>query len=726
MNNKLGYANITLAGFKGLINDAYNHHIIIEQLSQLKDLCKSEKVSKLSSGADFVVKYNLITERGEQQVAIKAFKRQSWWKDKYDKKNKSKAERSFNAAYFLQSNNIGTPKPIAWLDRWDGDRLLESYYVCLYEASICLRDALSDIYYNQRNNAPLIDLLHVVAPAIRTMHDSGFMHGDLGNQNILLPRDETGCWLTPQFIDLNRAKFSNKALTYKQRAFDLARIALPGAYLKIFKTIYNNHQELPAEFESLEQEARKRFWGHRHSVKWRHPIRYWKNKKEKLTRPTYPALKDIWLWDEKSAQPMIVPNRKEKHTQRSWRYLLSMIGQGLYAAPRIYKYYKILLQQSYQTPVDMQGRIGVALHPHSEYISTELKLLEQLGNPPVLIRFCHHETIADWERTIAFIKQLHGCGIKIMVAVLQDRQAILKPESWKNFLTLIIERIGELVTHIEITHASNRVKWGIWNTDEYGQLIKPAIELKQRFPHISLVGPACIDFEYLPVIAALSKHPKCQPLSALSHLLYVDRRGAPESTQGYKFSTLEKSALLKALAQWSDRCADKIIVSEVNWPVKHTGIWSPIGCPYETPKWRRDQPGENDADYTNYMLRYLAITLCSGHIEQVFWWRLSAHGYGLVDDLNHFTPRPAFQALAFFLKRLGKARFIKKHASAEHVYLLEFDDAGKPILMAWCTSGSVNLPPEFLSVQRWDTYGSSTDTQVLSGAPSYYLLAQNH
>ena len=70
------------------------------------------------------------------------------------------------------------------------------------------------------------------------MHDAGFMHGDMGNQNILLPRSETGAWLQPQFIDLNRAKYSSEPLTIKQRAFDLARIALPGAYLKIFKTKY--------------------------------------------------------------------------------------------------------------------------------------------------------------------------------------------------------------------------------------------------------------------------------------------------------------------------------------------------------------------------------------------------------------------------------------------------------------------------------------------------------
>ena len=698
--------------------DAYKTPEVISQITNINTLINNPSALLLSNGKDYVVKSQLLFAKRPIDITIKVFKRQSWIKDRYDRKNKSKAERSFHAAVFLQEKHVGTPAPIAWLDRWDNGRLLESYYVCLFEPGVSFRDALSDIYYNRRDNAPLMDLLHVVAPAIRSMHDAGFMHGDMGNQNVLLPQSETGGWLQPQFIDLNRSRHSNTPLTDAQRAFDLARIALPGAYLKIFKWIYNQHKDLPIEFDRLEQKARNRFWNHRRTGKWRHPIRHWKSKKQPKTTPIYPPMNDIWLWDEKSAQPMIVPGRQEKHTYRSWGYMFSMLWQGLCAAPGIYKRYKYLLANSYGTPINMQGRIGVALHPHPDYINIELELLEKLGNPPVLLRICHHETNEDWSRTIDLIKKLRGKNIDVMLAVLQDRQALLQPESWKNFLTLIFESVGDQIAQIEITHASNRLKWGIWSSDEYRQLMEPALKLQQRHPHVRLVGPACIDFEYLPVIAALGTHPKKQPLAALSHLLYVDRRGAPENTQGNKFSTLEKAALLKSLAQWSDRCDDKIIVSEVNWPVKGTGIWSPIGCPYETPKWRREQPGETEDEYANYMLRYLAITLCSGHVEQVFWWRLSAHGYGLVDDLDNFRIRPAFTALAFFLGTIGAARFVRKWDTPEDVYVLEFKTELQTFWMAWALQES-EYRPGIQFKQALDREGKTISEVKLSGSPIY-------
>ena len=44
------------------------------------------------------------------------------------------------------------------------------------------------------------------------------------------------------------------------------------------------------------------------------------------------------------------------------------------------------------------------------------------------------------------------------------------------------------------------------------------------------------------------------------------------------------------------------------------------------------------------MIRYLLIALCSGMVERVYWRRLVARGFGLIDDVEPGTwrPRPAF------------------------------------------------------------------------------------
>ncbi|WP_232461381.1 lipopolysaccharide kinase InaA family protein [Cellvibrio sp. PSBB006] len=714
----------SVGSYYGAVAPAFDDPLVRQQLADLPALLSADKVERLSQGADYVVKLPLSTTTGIQIIAVKIFKRQSRVKDWYDRKKGSKAERSYRAAIYLQEHDICTPAPVAWLDRWENDRLLESYYLCLYEPAICFRDALSDIYYNQRDNEPLMNLLFAVAPAIRAMHDAGFMHGDMGNQNILLPRNLDGSWGKPLLIDLNRCTIQTQPLDDKQRAFDLSRIILPGAYLKIFKFIYCHHEDIPVSLNKWEQKFRRRFEWHTRSRKYRHPLRHWRNRHKKMTKPIYPSGQNIWLWDEKSAQPMTVLERREKNRHRDIKYVIKTAWQSLVAMRQIFKLYHRILKESYRRPISMAGRIGVALHPKTEYIMQELELLQQLGNPPVLIRFCHHETPVDWAQGIALIEQLHQQGVEIMVAFLQDRRAVLEPDNWTHFLETVISAIVDKVAHIEITHAFNRVKWGVWSAKEYAQLMQPAFAIQDKYPQIKLTGPACIDFEYHPTIAALKSLPADRKLNALSHLLYVDRRGAPEHKQG-RFSTLEKCALLKALAQWSDSCDDKVIVSEVNWPVKYTGIWSPIGCPYEAPKWRREEPGETEDDYANYMLRYLAITLCSGHVEQVFWWRLSAHGYGLVDDLNNFRVRPAFSALAVFLKLIGGAKFIKKRVSESSVYMFDFESESKHITMVWQVS-SAGCNHTLPKVDRiLDSQGNEVENTQPSPSP-LYLITDTH
>lgn len=711
---------VQIGDYKGEIHQTFDTPLVHAQLASLPKQLQHDQATRISNGPDYVVKLPLNTLDGELLITVKVFKRQGFLKDWHDRRHKSKAERSFNAAVYLQENGISTPMPIAWLDKWEGNRLIESYYLCVFQPAICFRDALVHIYRSERDNETLIALLHHVALALKAMHDAGFIHGDLGNQNILLPKDDAGHWQSPSIIDLNRYKISSQPLTNKERALDLSRIMLPGDYLRIFKWVYFNHQQIPKEFEEYDLKFRAQFERHRKSRKYRHPLRHLKNRHKKPSHPTYPPAQDIWLWDEKSAQPMISLGKQEKNKQRNIKHSLLQAMRTLRLAPRIYREYRQLMQQSFSEQRNMHHRIGVALHPKSDYIEQELQLLAQLGNPPVLLRFCHHETLDDWHLGLDLAQRLYAQNIPFTVALLHDRQAILNPQRWKDFLATVISTLADKAQQFEITHALNRVKWGIWNSEEFAELMRPAFALQQQYPAIKFIGPAAIDFEYHAVINALSALDGQPPFAGLSHLLYVDRRGAPENKQG-GFSTVEKSALLKAVARAHPQCDDKVIISEVNWPLKGGDIWSPVMCPYLRPQWRQNPIGETESDYANYMLRYLVLTICSGHVEQVYWWRLSAHGYGLVDDKDNFRKRPAFTALAFFLQMLGDALFVQKCRSTEHTYLLEFQKNDQKIIMAWSTGTPCSLPNKLDYDVIYDREGNVTTQTELTGAPIYLL-----
>lgn len=689
-------------------------------LRELSTRLEDADLPVLSAGADKVLLVPLPLARGVTPVAVKIFKRQSRLKDWSDRVRKSKAERSWRIATYLQRSGVGTPPPVAWLDKWHRGRLLESYYICEYIEAPTMTQVLADILHRQRDNAPLITLLQRVAPAVRALHDAGVSHGDLGNQNILLPGDTDS--LPPLFIDLNRARCRTGGLSLRARARDLCRIALTGPYRKIFHHIYFGDGEIPPAFRRWERHYRRRFAWHNRSRYLRHPLRYLRQGKWLGPSP-YPVAEDIWLWDEKSAQPTIALGSAEKRPIRL-RLLPLLLRENLRtlpALPGLMRRYRRCLRQSFAEPVELSGRIGIALHPDAVYLERELPLWSALGRPPVLIRFCHHQGPAAWQRGIQLVETITAQGGEVMAALLQDRQAVVQPAQWQDFLETVIPAIAGKVLAVQIAQAPNRVKWGLWSARDYAQLLAPALAMKARFPALRITGPACIDFEYHRVLSCLQAVPAGQRLDGLSHLLYVDRRGAPEHKQS-GFSTLEKCALLRALSEHTDSTEAGVIISETNWPLKHTGIYSPVGSPYTAPEWFATNPGETESDYADYMLRYLAISLCCGHIEKVFWWRLSAHGYGLVDDLDNFRERPAFRSLQFFLQLLGSARFVRNRSHGS-LYCLEFSRLQEKIYMVWTTGKDTGASPPVSYSHALDREGRALEETGITGSPIYLVEA---
>ena len=328
------------------------------------------------------------------------------------------------------------------------------------------------------------------------------------------------------------------------------------------------------------------------------------------------------------------------------------------------------------------------------------------------------------------IRRLSADGHAITLALLQDRRAILEPASWEEFVTSLLSKVASHIECIEYGHAINRVKWGIWSFSELRQFYAPLKTISNNYSELKIIGPATIDFEYPFLLSALRCWPFSVPMAALSHHLYVDRRGAPENHQN-GFSALEKFALAKSIARTESFDSAEVIVSEVNWPIADTGVYSPVTAPFDyrnAPPGSLHDSGVSESNYADYMVRYLALSLCSGLVGRVFWWRLVARGYGLVDIKdNKLRERPAYLALRQFIKTLNTATFVQavspdNSKGNEGRYLIKFQrDDGEILYLSWQHGPAASFPQELNGSHFQDCLGNTLTEQPveLQGSPVY-------
>lgn len=717
----------TIGPFCGRVAPRRRSPDLLAALARIPALINSPDAVELTAGRNRNVRIDLLCEREALCVVVKAFRKPSAVKNAIDRRRGSKARRTWLNAVRLSEAGIGTPQPVAFLEHWEEYRLIDSFFVTIHQDGISSFTAeLSHLLREEPECSKLLSLMQMVADAVRLMHDAGFQHNDLGNQNILLRRLGPERWGDVQFIDLNRGRIRD-SLTPRRRARDISRIYLPSDFLRVFKEMYFNDVP-PAEFQEWEQRYRQRFAWHSRTRRMRHPIREARIRRTPADPPQYPDEKDIWIWDERSGQAQTVLQSKDRFRHYPFSRHLRTACSSLKAFGPLWREYRAVLKTAFSAPVPMRGRIGVALEVNADRIERQLELLDALGPIPVLVRFYHHKSAEHRDQTTDAVSRLHEAGHPVSIALIQDRRAVNDPASWQAFADDVLRRVGSLVDFVEVGHAINRVKWGIWGYSEYRELIDGVARLRARYPDLTLTGPAVIDFEYPYVLAALDALPPGFSFGALSHHLYVDRRGAPENRQG-RFATLEKCALGRAIARRSSRCEDRFIVSEVNWPIWGTGVYSPVGSPYVSPGPRHGDPSVSEDEYADYMIRYLLIALCSGMVERVYWWRLAAYGYGLVDDSDpaQWRRRPAFRMLKTFLEQVGDATFEARLALDDDAWAFAFRRAdGTAVHIAYVLEGEREgtFPTSVSGVI--DAFGKNVEVAdqnvvTLSGRPVYVL-----
>ena len=139
-------------------------------------------------------------QREGYSLNVKAFKVPSFPNNYvYGNIRKSKARRSMENAERLMSMNIGTPHPVAYIEKRTATKMKESYFVSIQVDAKNVRNWLE--------NPERETLLPALAKEILRLHEAGVYHKDFSPGNILYTND--GGEYKFYLIDLNRMQFGS-------------------------------------------------------------------------------------------------------------------------------------------------------------------------------------------------------------------------------------------------------------------------------------------------------------------------------------------------------------------------------------------------------------------------------------------------------------------------------------------------------------------------------------
>jgi len=602
------------------------------------------------------------TDGAAIEVVVKQFRPDRSWRAQigWHLAKGSRAAKSWRVAHALRAAGIPTPAPLLWLEpeRVGGAAL----FVCRFlpgriEARYLLRARNAG---RDREEFPQVDssaLIVAIARLARRLHDAGFWHRDFSIGNLLvlpgpLPTEIAEITL----VDLNRCRVG-RTPSLSERMRDLSRLALerPGDRTALLDAYFAGPDDgagspaakVPTRARWTYELARRSFHG-RH--RWKRRLRSaavvvksWivpRGTHAHIPQPPEGAApRDRIVWDALSDQP-------HSHAGRLGRARVRFADLGdharsfgafVAAVPRIRRRYREIraeIDDPARAPFAWPG-VGVALRPWPADPEAHLEAFFGLGVPQALVRL--HPWESDRRAEVDLARDLASAGIELTFALPQSRELVRDPARWRAAIEAIAELFTPFGARFQIGQAINRSKWGVWNYGEYLDLAGAAAEILRRRPGVELAGPAVIDFEAHATAAVVDRRHASLRFDALASLLYVDRRGAPENSQ-LGFDTVDKVAVLAAIAGTSRLVtSERQWITEVNWPLRE-GPHSPAGR----------KVAVDEATQAEYLARYYLLTLGSGLVERVFWWQLTAKGYGLIDPgaSGGLRRRQSYAALA--------------------------------------------------------------------------------
>jgi hypothetical protein len=375
--------------------------------------------------------------------------------------------------------------------------------------------------------------------------------------------------------------------------------------------------------------------------------------------------KGQFVWDNYSDQPHVIKDKnfKKMMRQKHWFDYVKLLVINFFIYP-----ISVLATPLFRSKsVDTTKFFGMSVNLDKGL--EQVELIEELGCKNILIRVPLSD-IANLKSYVEFAKYFHGCDLTINI--LQDRPHIEHKMMLQESLTNIFIAFKGISKNFQIGNAINRLKWGFSSVQEYLDFYEVAYNIKRNsFKEYNLIGPSVIDFEYHYTIRALFSKYNIY-FDKVSALLYVDRRGAPENTQLISYDTSKKIDLLYAIASLSKRSSNKLIISEVNWPLSNTKPYAPTS----------EQECVSLETYACYMLRYYLLALGTKKVETVFWHQLIAPGYGLIDNRDGIKKREAFNVYKTMIAFLQGCEVLRFSHSKE-LYVLTCKKENRKFDVIW-------------------------------------------
>lgn len=419
-------------------------------------------------------------------------------------------------------------------------------------------------------------------------------------------------------------------------------------------------------------------------------------------------------WDHLSDQPHIIKDKKFKKSLKKlgfFHYIKSFFV-ALLTLPIIF----LIMPFFRFNTSKCKGAdfIGLCVNQDKDPHITPA-FIKQLGVKKILVRI----PLWDCDNLDAYKAFCLSLGdVEILFCVLQDREHVTNTALLKENIYHVFDTLSCISTNFQIGNATNRLKWGFVSVEESLRFF--SVVKAQRdtyFKDIKLVGSSVIDFEPVSTVRSLF-HFYNAKADAMAALLYIDRRGAPENTQGWIFDFKNKIRFTYCAMRLSPNIKNDLYITEINWPLKDRPGYAPA----------KGACTVSEKDAALYLVRSYLLAWATGQVTSMYWHQLIAPGYGLIDNRNvkirTMLAFDAFKTLLYFLKSAQLTNYIYR----DYMHHLSFVDDSKSehIEVKWQSIDARDVPYEYVHANSdlYDFLGaelSHQENHVISWQPIYEI-----